>query len=293
MSTFIAALISGVALGFLLGLIGFGVVLLYKSTSVANFAQGAIGTLGAFLIAKIGALTGLGIGPSLVLGILVAAVLGAVFYYCFYRYNDEIGAFNLTIRTLGMQMLILALINAAWAEGQPFPFPPIFPNTTAIQFGNTVISWLTLGTICAAAMLTVSFVYVFNRTDIGLQFIAVAERPQIARMLGVRTRRLVLISWVVASVIALVVGTLLAPTALLSSEMMEPYMLLGFTAVVIGGLTSLYGVFIGGIIVGVVNNIASLYLSSDVAVLIVFCLLLITLRFRPYGLLVKSVGERL
>ena len=293
MSTFIAAAISGIALGFLLGLLGFGIVILYKATGVANFAQGAIGTLGAFLVAKIGALTGLGILPSLAIGIVVAAMLGVLMYYFFFRYNDEIGAFNLTIRTLGVELLILALINAKWAEGQPFSFPAVFPNATAFQFGDTVVSWLTLGSILTAALLTSGFVYVFNRTDIGLQFVAIAERPQIARMLGVRTRRLVLLSWVVASIIALVVGALLAPVALLSSEMMEPYMLLGFTAVVIGGLTSLSGVFIGGIIVGVVNNVAALYLSSDVAVLIVFCLLMVTLRFRPNGLLVKAVAERL
>lgn len=293
MSTFIAATVSGIALGFLLGLLGFGVVILYKATGVANFAQGAIGTLGAFLIAKIGALTGLGIVPSLALGVVVAALLGVVLYYCFFRYNDEVDAFNLTIRTLGLELLILALINAKWAEGQPFPFPAVFPTEAAFHFGNTVVSWLTLGSILTAALLTFGFVYIFNRTDIGLQFIAVAERPQIARMLGVRTRRLVLMSWVIASVIALIVGALLAPIALLSSEMMEPYMLLAFTAVVIGGLTSLYGVFIGGIVVGVVNNVAALYLSSDVAVLIVFCLLLITLRFRPNGFLVKAVAERL
>ena len=293
MSTFIAAAISGIALGFLLGLLGFGIVILYKATGVANFAQGAIGTLGAFLVAKIGALTGLGILPSLAIGIVVAAMVGVLMYYCFFRYNDEIGAFNLTIRTLGVELLILALINAKWAEGQPFPFPAVFPNATSFQFGDTVVSWLTLGSILTAALLTGAFVYIFNRTDIGLQFIAIAERPQIARMLGVRTRRLVLLSWVVAAVIALVVGALLAPVALLSSEMMEPYMLLGFTAVVIGGLTSLSGVFIGGIIVGVVNNVAALYLSSDVAVLIVFCLLMVTLRFRPNGLLVKAVAERL
>lgn len=293
MSTFIAAVISGIALGFLLGLLGFGIVLLFKSTGVANFAQGAIGTLGAFLVAKIGVWSGLSIVPSLCIGIFVAAVLGALMYYAFFRYNDEIGGFNLTIRTLGVEFLILALINLRWAEGQPFPFPAVFPNATAFQFGNTVVSWLTLGSVLTAGLLTGGFAYIFNRTDVGLQFVAIAERPQIARLLGVRTRRLVLLSWIAAAIIALVVGAMLAPVALLSSEMMEPYMLLGFTAVVIGGLTSLSGVFIGGIIVGVVNNVAALYLSSDVAVLLVFCLLMVTLRFRPHGLLVKGVAERL
>jgi branched-chain amino acid transport system permease protein len=102
-----------------------------------------------------------------------------------------------------------------------------------------------------------------------------------------------MIAWMIAAVISVLVGVLLAPTALLSRDMMEPYMLLAFTAVVIGGLTSLYGVFVGGIIVGVVNNLMSLYFSSDAAVLAVFVLLLLVLGFRPQGIFGDREIERL
>src|SRR5262249_53764970 len=160
----------------------------------------------------------------------------------------EAGHFNLTIRTLGLQLLLLAFIHLFWAEGQPFAFPGLFSSSAAIRFGDTAISWMTIGTVGAATLLTGAFVCLFNFTDLGLQIVAVAERPNIARLLGIETRRLILISWILVSVVATIVGVLLAPLALLSSEMMEPYMLLAFTAVVVGGLTSLYGVFVGGII---------------------------------------------
>jgi branched-chain amino acid transport system permease protein len=290
-SLFVAAVFSGIALGFLLGLLGFGIVLLYKATGVANFAQGVFGCLGAFFIYKlVGA--GLSPWPAFVLAILLMAGVCALFYFLVFRPRDDADHFNLTIRTLGLQMLILALIHKFWATGQPFAFPELFPGGSAIQFGSTVISWLTFGTIGMAVVFVTGSILIFRYTRAGLLFLAVSERPDIARMLGVRTRVLTLIAWMIAGSVSVIVGALLAPHALLSSDMMDPYLLLGFTAVVLGGLTSLYGVFLGGIIVGVTNNIIATFVSGDAAVLTIFLVLLVILRFRPQGIFGSTVAER-
>jgi branched-chain amino acid transport system permease protein len=159
--------------------------------------------------------------------------------------------------------------------------------------GDAVVSWASVGIAATAIVLAAAFALFFSRTDLGLLFLGLSERRDIAGMLGVPTRRLSMIAWMIAAVISVLVGVLLAPTALLSRDMMEPYMLLAFTAVVIGGLTSLYGVFVGGIIVGVVNNLMSLYFSSDAAVLAVFVLLLLVLGFRPQGIFGDREIERL
>lgn len=293
MSLLIAAVVSGIALGFLLGLLGFGIVFLYKATGVANFAQGVLGTFGAFLVYRIGLATGLGPWISFLLGLVVSLPAGALMYALVFRPKDEADKFNLTVRTLGLNLLLLALIERYWAAGQPFAFPAMLPQTAALNFGQTVISWLTLGTIAIAALLAVGFAALFRYTDLGLLFLALSERPEIARMLGVATRRLTMVGWMLTAGIALIVGVLLAPAALLSSEMMEPYMLLGFTAVVLGGLTSLFGVFVGGILVGIVNNVVTLYANGDMAVFAVFGLLLIVLGLRPQGLFGVVVPERL
>lgn len=293
MSIFIAVVVSGAALGLLLGLLGFGIVVLYRATGIVNFGQGVIGAFGAFIIYNAAILLGINIYLAIIVGLAASVLLGVLLYYIFFRINDEEGSFNLTIRTLGVQLFILAILHRYFADGQPFSFPSVLPNTPALQLGDTVISWLTVGTLACSMVLIGVFVWIFNRTDVGLKFAALAERPDVSQLLGIQTRRLAMIAWIMTSLVATIVGTLLAPIALLSSEMMEPYMLLAFTAVVLGGLNSLYGVFVAGVIVGVVNNIVSLYFGQDTAVLTVFVILLGVLSVMPNGMFSTTSMERL
>lgn len=292
MSLFIAAVVSGIVVGLLLGLFGFGIVFLYKATGIANFAQGSLATLGGFLTYRVVLDAGVSLWLAMAAAVVLSALVGAAIYWLFMRPREH-NRLNLIIRTLGVQMLLLAIIEHYWSAGQPFPFPSVYPQSTAFVLGDAVVSWASLGIAATAIVLAAAFALFFSRTDLGLLFLGLSERRDIAGMLGVPTRKLSMIAWMIAAVISVVVGVLLAPTALLSSDMMEPYMLLAFTAVVIGGLTSLYGVFVGGIIVGVVNNLVSLYFSSDAAVLSVFVLLLLVLGFRPQGIFGDREIERL
>jgi len=293
MALFLSAVISGIASGVLLALLGFGVVLLYKATGVANFAQGALATLGAFICYKAGTALGLPLAVNIVLAVAATMLLGALFYWLILRPKDDAGRLNLVIRTLGLQMLVLAVIEYLWAAGQPFPFPKIFDPGAAFALGSAAVSWDSVAIIGIAVVLGMLAYLVFRYTDIGLMFVAMSEKAEIVQMLGIRTRRLTLIAWMATAAIATVVGILLAPQALLSSDMMEPYLLLAFTAVVIGGLTSLSGVWVGGIVVGIVNNVVSLYGTSDLATFVIFALLLAVLSFRPQGLFGHPEIERL
>jgi branched-chain amino acid transport system permease protein len=289
----LSAVISGIASGVLLALLGFGVVLLYKATGIANFAQGALATLGAFVAYKAHVAMGLPMIGAIALGAASMLVIGAITYVAIFRAHDDSGRLNLVIRTLGLQMLVIAVVEHLWSAGQPFAFPKIFGTGIAFSIGGAAVSWANVA-ICgiALAMALLAFV-AFRYTDAGLMFIGMSERSEIARMLGIRTRRLTQVAWMITSAVAAIVGILLAPQALLSSEMMEPYLLLAFTAVVIGGLTSLRGVWIGGIVVGVVNNVVSLYGNADLAVFVIFALLLFVLSFRPEGLFGQPEIERL
>lgn len=286
-----AAIVSGIVVGILLGLFGFGIVFLYKSTGVANFAQGSLATLGGFLTYRTMVETGVGLPLALLASIVLSAIIGAVIYWLVMRPHGH-NRLNLMIRTLGLQMLLLAVIEHFWSQGQPFTFPSLFAQAPAFIVGQTVLSWASIGIAATSLALVAAFALFFTRTDLGLLFLGLSERRDIANMLGVPTQRLSMFAWMTAASLSVVVGVLLAPTALLSSEMMEPYMLLAFTSVVIGGLTSLYGAFIGGIVVGVMNNLVTLYISSDAAVICVFVLLLVVLGLRPQGLFGEREIER-
>lgn len=289
-----AGIVSGIAIGALYGLLGFAVVLLYRSTGVPNFAQGTLGTFGAFIIYQ--SMRGLGVSlwGAIAISVGVMAVVGAALYLLILLPKGNAAHVNLLLRTLGMSLLLLAVINVNWATGQPFTFPSIVPKAGAFELGGTTVSWLTLGTLAIAAALAGGFAWFFRSTKTGLMFLGVAANPEVAALLGVRTRRLNVIAWALATVVSLVVGLLVAPRTLLSSNMMEFYLLFGFTAAIIGGLSSLPGAFAGGALVGVISNLVAIYTNQDLAVLSVFIVLLLVLLMRPEGLFGdKSMAERL
>ena len=294
MQLLLAGLVSGVAVGALYGLLGFAIVMLLKATGTANFAQGALATLGAFLVYELVQRAGLPFWQAFLLVGPVMALVGAGLYALAMRPNDDADHLNGIIRTLALSLLIVGAINREWAAGQPFAFPTVISGNAAFVLGGVTVSWLTVGTVGVACLLALFFAWFFHRTAVGLQFLALAERADISLLLGVRTRQLTATAWGMAALISLVTGVLVAPRTLLSSDMMDFYLLYAFTAAVIGGLTSTWGVFVGGVLVGCVDNLCTIYSGPDFGVVAVFLLLIAVLLLKPSGLFGdRSLVERL
>lgn len=289
MTLLIASLISGVAVGLLYGLLAFAIVFLYKTTGVANFAMGNMATFATFVVFHF--LGPLGAWAALA-GLAAAALLGLAVYTLGLRVNDNAGTLNAVMRTLAIYLFLAALMNRFWAEGQPFTFPSLLPRGS-FSLGGVTVAWASLGILAVAAVLSLLFALLLTRTSLGVQFLGLAERPDVARLLGVRTRRLAALAWVIAGLVAMVVGVLVAPMALLSSDMMEHFLLFAFTAAIVGGLNSLWGALVGGIVVGCVSNIAIVYLGQDAALIAVFLMLVSVLLVRPDGLFGTAVVHRL
>jgi branched-chain amino acid transport system permease protein len=288
----LGGVIGGLSQGILYGLLGFATILLYKSTGVANFAVGTLATVSVFLAFKLIG-EGWGLAASVVLALLASIVIGAVVYLVVMLPNSGAGHLNLTIRTFGVYLLAVAVLNSTWAEGQPFKFPSVFSSHPAFSLGGTTVSWNTVGATGVAAVLVLGFVLLFRFTGVGLLLLALAARPDVARLLGTRTRRLTLYAWIMSTVVGACVGLLVAPVSLLSSDMLDPYLLFGFSAAVIGGLMHLYGVFLVGALIGVLNNLAAVYANADVGTMLVFATLLAVLVVRPWGLFGQAPVERL
>jgi branched-chain amino acid transport system permease protein len=286
MSLLIASAISGVAVGLLYGLLAFSIVFLYKTTGVANFAMGNMATFATFVVFHL-------MGPwAAVAGLGAAALLGLAIYGLALRFNDDAGVLNLVMRTLAIYLFLFAVMNRFWAAGQPFAFPALLPEGS-IEVSGIAVAKSSIGILLIAGLLSVVFYTLFTRTSLGVQFMGMAERPEIARLLGVRTRLLAAVAWAISGVIALIVGVLVAPTALLSSEMMDHFLLFAFTAAIVGGLNSLFGALVGGIVVGCVSNITIVYASQDASIFAVFLLLVAVLLVRPDGLFGTAVVHRL
>ncbi len=292
MGLLIGGLISGAVIGLLYALLGFAIVLLYKSTGVANFAEGTLATIGTFAAFRLFE-NSVPLSVAILLSGFAAAALGAAVYFIAVRPRESAGHLNLTIRTFAVYLIGLALLNASWAVGQPFQFPSIFSTGPAFTIGGVIVSWNSVGAFAVAAVLTVTFGVMFRFTKVGLALLAMAENPEVARLLGIRTQALTLFAWVLSTAVALVVGLMVAPAALLSSGMMEPYLLIGISAAVIGGLTDLSAVFPVGIGLGAISSVSALYVASDVSAVIVLGLLVAVLFIRPYGLVGRAPIDRL
>lgn len=292
MNLYLSAGVSGIALGLAYGLIGFAIVMLYRATAVANFAQGTLGMLGAFVAFLATDNLGYPLYVSLLASLVASALFGVVIFFVVIRPREEAGNLNIIIRTLGLSMLVLAIAEMQWGAGAPYRFPSVVEGNGITVAGVTIPSQALTTAFVSLAIAAVMWV-VFNLTPIGLSLRAQAEQPDTARLLGLRSSRLSAVTWAMSCVLGTVVAILLAPSAFLLPAMMEPYLMFTFTGIVLGGLTSMPGALIGCVIVGFISNIATVAVSPEIGVVVIFLLLLLSMLLRPQGLFGKPESVRL
>jgi len=288
----VPVIVAGLALGLLYGLLGAAAVLLFKATGVVNFAEGRLGTLLVFVI------WGLTeahwpMALAVTVTLALAVLLGEVIYWVVIRPNLSAGALNITIRTLGLYLLIFALVNDVWGAGQPFSFPGILPQSVWVVLGVRIPT-ASVAILGISACIIACSAWFFASTSLGLEFRALSERPDVAALLGVNVHRLSGIAWGFSCVISLVVALMIVSIrGDLTSDAMDVYLLYGFAAAIVGGLTSLGGAFWGGLIIGVIDSLASAYTDSTVSGLLIFVAVVAMLLVRPSGLFGRSVSARL
>ncbi len=287
-----SAILTGLTVGLLYGLMGFAIVALFKMTGVANFAAGTTATLGATLALHLSARGDLDPLAASGLAIVLTGAAGVAAYLLVMRLRDDVGHLSLTVRTVGLFLLGQALLEIWLGQGQPFVFSSVLPDISTTVAGQAIPSSTLWFPIVAVAILGLVGA-VFTRTRLGLLMRGLASDADTAGLLGARTRLLAALAWGLSSGLAAVVGILAAPSRLVSSDMMTSWLLYVFAGVVIGGMTSLAGAVVGGLGVGLVQGITYQLTSDEVALLAVFALFLVTLLVRPQGLFGVPVGERL
>lgn len=292
MGLYFSAAVSGIAVGLLYGMIGFAIVMLYKSTGVANFAQGTLATLGAFVAWALVTEWGVPFLAALPIALAASAAFGVVIYFVVIHPRADAGNLNITVRTLGLSLFLLAVMEWRWGALAPYRYPTVVTGD-GIEIAQVSLPAQTLLAAGVGSAIMLLLWALFKYTKVGLSFRALAEQPDTARLLGLRATRLSAATWGVSAVLGTIVGILLAPTAFLSPAMMDSYLLFTFTGIVLGGLTSLPGALLGSIIVGIISNVTIVAFSLEAGVLVVFAILLIVMLLRPQGLLGKPEAVRL
>jgi branched-chain amino acid transport system permease protein len=290
-----AVLVNGILSGALYALLGISILVLYRTTQVANFAQADMGTLSAFLFLMVLApvLTGAGVPvwAGWCVAVLLGGLVGGAGYFLLMWVRADADPLDQTIRTFGLYTMISAVLVFAWGEHEPYRFPSLFRGSP-IEVAGIALSFDQVATIVAASLLIGGFFVLFNRSSVGLKLRAVAIDRRVASFLGIDPVRAAFAVWVVAGAVGAAVGLFAASAAFLDTALLRPYLFKAFTAAILGGLHSFPGLVVGALLLGVLESFAASYLSPAAREPLVFFVLLMVLLVRPDGLFGKAALNR-
>ena len=252
-------MISGTAVGAIYALAALGFTLLWQASGTINFAQGEFVMLPAFIT-----LLGLAYGMPLPLAFAVTclvsmALLGVGFKKTVVDPLLRHGVIPLVIATLGLSIGLKNLVKAGYSAG-PQPFPNIFPSTL-VTLGPLRISAYDIGALLVAGLIVVALQAFLNRTVTGRAMQAVAQNTEAATVLGINVKRMVLYVFLINALLAAVTALLVTPTYLAKFDMGDVIGLKAFYAAIIGGFNQTRGALLGGVLVGILENLTGAYLS--------------------------------
>lgn len=277
---------SGIAAGAVYALIGLAMVTIYRTTEVLNFAQGDMSMATTFMALGLITAGGLPFFPALLLVLAIAAAMGAFFEFSVLRRAKEPNVLGLIIITLGIEMVVFGFSSWKWG-GEPREFPiPISPYD-AVMMGGLIMSHLELITIGVSAAVICAVFLFLNKTRAGLAMKAAQQNRNVARLMGIRVKRVEMMAWAIAAAVGSVAGLLVGPAATVEPYMMWDPMMKGFAAGVLGGMTSLAGAALGGAIIGIVENLFGFYVSTSFKSAVPFAAILLMLAVKPSGLLAR------
>jgi branched-chain amino acid transport system permease protein len=293
LANFFQLVISGLAVGCVYAIVALGFVIIFKATDVFNFAQGEMMILGAFLCYLFIVQLGLPVLLAIVLTLLAAGLVGLIIEETFLRPMVGEPVFSVIMLTVGLGVFLKGVIGLGW--GYMIKKFPTLIDDSPISFASVIISPLHLVTIIVTALLIVSLAIFFKSSKVGIAMRAVANDQDAALLMGVSVRRVFGFSWAISSMVACIGGVLLASITFLHPAQGGVGIKV-FPAVVLGGLESIPGAVVGGIIIGVVENLAGGYIDplvgGGVKEITSFVLLLLIMMIRPYGLFGKEEIER-
>jgi branched-chain amino acid transport system permease protein len=284
MTGFIQLLVSGLATGAIYALVAVGFALLWQTSQTINFAQGEFVMLPAFFILALMKFAGLGFWPALLLGILLSALLlGAVFKGLIVNPMLRHGVLPLVISTIALSIFMKEAVKDFYSS-QAQLFPPIVEGTDLHVLGAVVStqSLFVLAVACATVGLLGWFL---GGTQTGRAMQATAQNPTVARILGINVERMILYTFLINGVLVAIASILISPIYLAKFTNGETLGLAAFTAAIIGGFNQVRGAILGGVLLGIVDNLSAAYISAQYRAAIPLIVLVAVILFRPQGLL--------
>lgn len=283
--------IGGLAAGGLYALVALGIVLLYRTSRILNFAHGDLATFGTFIAFSLLVTYHSPFAIASAGALLITGVIGAAFYYLILRPARDASLLSKIVITLGFALLLQGASTLLWGtDTKVLPFP--LSDARVYRLGGLVVSQISIGSFLIGLVL-MGLVYVLvQRTKVGLAMRAVSQNLVAAQALGIPAKSIFALTWGLASALGATAGILLAPVALLDPSMMLDPFLKGFSAAVLGGIDSPPGAVAGGLLLGVIEAVFAGYVSVRFKTTLAFLIIIAVLIVRPEGMLGREYKRR-
>jgi branched-chain amino acid transport system permease protein len=285
-------LISGILTGGIYGLIGVAIVIIYKATKVFNFAVGTLMTLGGMICVSLITWAGLPFWAALLASLLLSSVIGYAAEKTILSPLLGQPLITMIMATLAMDSILYGSILMVWT-GYAISFPEgILPGGT-LFLGPFFISRELLYSFIAGVVCFALVGILFKTTQLGLRMRATAESHEVAMAVGINITRIFSFSWMIAAMVGTMAGVLLGNRTGLQVAITSAMAFKALPAVIFGGLDSVAGAVIGGLVVGIIEKFAGGFIDPKVAEISPYIILLLVLMIRPEGLFGEKRIERL
>lgn len=291
--SFISYLINGVSLGSVYAIIALGYTMVYGIAKMLNFAHGDVIMIGGYVVFTTVSTWGMPPFAGLIISVCVCTILGMVIEKVAYKPLRNATPLAVLITAIGVSYLLQNIALLVFSAS-PKSFTSIVTiPALSLADGQIIISGETIVTIISCVVIMIVLTTFVHKTKAGQAMLAVSEDRGAATLMGVNVNGTIALTFAIGSGLAAIAGVLLCS----AYPTLTPYTgampgIKAFVAAVFGGIGSIPGAFIGGIVLGVIENLAKAYISSQMADAIVFGVLIIVLLVKPTGILGKKINEK-
>lgn len=290
MTEFLQITLSGLATGAIYALVAVGFSLLWQASQTINFGQGEFAMVPAFLTLGGMQLLGLPLWLAVIVALIITVLLlGVVFKLAIVDPILPHGVLPLVIATVALGTLLRESTKGIFGA-QAQPFPSLLPENTIELFG-VAISLHDLANLLISLLVVAGLQLFLDRTRTGRAMQATAQNRQVAEILGVNVRRMILYTFALNALLAGIASLLISPIYLAKFSNGESLGLVAFTAAIVGGFNQIRGALVGGLLVGVIDNWSATYISVEYRAAFPLLLLIVIILLRPQGLLGKAEGR--
>ena len=292
MDIFFQQVVSGLATGGIYGSLALALVMIYQATDVVNYAQGNMAMFSTYLAwSMIDA--GLPYWVAFFATLAIAFVGGILIERVVIRPVENAPILSIVIVSIGLLVILSSMAGWIYTYTQK-AFPSPFPNRP-VKLGNVVIGAHDIGAILVT-LVVLALLYVFFRyTTLGLAMRAAAQNPVSSRLVGIRVGWMLALGWGLAALVGAVAGMMVAPVVFLDPNMMGGILIYAFASATLGGFTSPGGAVVGGLIVGVTENLVGTYvrfIGTELKLTVALAIILIVLMVKPSGLFGRATVHR-